>query len=331
VDGAVDGDDDPDDGLTLFDDLDDLDLDDDDLATHDDVAKALEIAEIDGAVTITKGLLESLIHGPKKDGDGDGKVGEGREKKKPSAAGAAAAARKRREAEAERERKHRGAMDAEALSDANHAQRQGRREESDAHRGRLGSYRKALELREYRAGLRLVADVLDDMIVKSLDTRDDSEIIAELANFAAAEADQLAGGGYENPEDVSVLLDVCAAIAKMAGIESANPQREVLAVDESKASATVDVAEIVKAQVAEQLSEVMKAHEAETANLRAQVTKMAATPLPGGPVINKSVMPSTPAALTTRAAHFAEMAANPRLAPNIQAAYAAAAVEAAKG
>jgi hypothetical protein len=94
----------------------------------------------------------------------------------------------------------------------------------------------------------------------------------------------------------------------------------------------VDVAEIVKAQVATELSRVAEAHEAEIASLRAQVTKMAATPLPGGPVINKSVMPSTPAAsLTTRAAHFAEMSANPRLAPNIQAAYAAAAVEAAKG
>jgi hypothetical protein len=321
VDEPVDGDDDPDDELTLFDDLDDGEGDDSD-DVDAEVAKAMGLAARDGEVTITKGLLEQLIHGPKDPKRGKGGRFAG-SNKKPGAD--APAARKRREAEAERERRHRGAMDAEALQDANNAQRQGRRQEADEHRGRLGAYRKALSVREYREGVRLVADVLDGKIVKGLDLDDmnDVEIMAELCDFASVEADQLAAGGYVDPEDVSVLLDTCAAIAKMAGVEPSFLRPEGGAVDESTAAATLDVAEIVKAQVAEQLSEIQKAHEAEIANLRAQVTKMAATPLPGGPVINKSVMPSAPAAsANAKAAYYAEQARTPGLRPELAAAYA---------
>lgn len=326
VDESVDSDDDadvdPDDGVSLFDELDDE-------LTKAHALNAGELFDLFDAAAeqhgedIVKGLLESLIHGTKKpkakrDGDGDGKIGDGE-----NDAAKRAAAKKRREAEAERERKHHGAMDAEALQDANNAQRQGRRQEADEHRGRLGSYRKALELREYRAGRKLVRLVLDGVIVKGAGLDGDEETIAELAELIAAEADQLAAGGYEGPEDVSLLLDACAAIAKMAGAEPTILKAAGVAVDGSTAGAIVDVAEIVKAQVAEQLSEVMKAHEVETANLRAQVTKMAATPLPGGPFVGRLAMPSTPAQTPalTKALELERQAANPTLAPDVASAY----------
>lgn len=287
-------------------------------------------------VVISKGLLESLINGPKrakKDGDGDGKVGESDGAKRRAAE--RERNRKHREQEAERERKHHAAMDAEAAQDANNAQRQGRRQEADEHRGRLGSYRKALELHDYRAGVKLVKLVRDGVIVKSAELDDDGEVIAELADLVVMEADQIARNGYSEAEDISLLLDACAAIAKMAGVEPTITKGAGSVLDGSSAqSATVDVAEIVKAQVAEQLSIVQEAHEAELATLRAQVTKMAATPLPGGPVMGAFVLPSTPAQSVnvTKALDLERKAANPALAPDVAAGYLElAAAERAKG
>lgn len=339
VDESVDGDDDadvdPDDGVSLFDELDDE-------LTKAHALNAGELFDLFDAAAeqhgedIVKGLLESLIHGTKKpkakrDGDGDGKIGDGE-----NDAAKRAAAKKRREAEAERERKHHGAMDAEAMRDANSAQRQGRRQEADEHRGRLGSYRKSLELREYRSAAKLARLVLDGVITKSATPADsDEEIIAELAELVIVEASQIADGGYGGePEDVSLLLDACAAIAKMAGAEPTILKAAGVAVDGSTAGAIVDVAEIVKAQVAEQLSEVMKAHEVETANLRAQVTKMAATPLPGGPFVGRLAMPSTPAQTPAiaKALELEAKAANPALAADVAESYRQlAALERAKG
>ena len=334
VDESVDGDNDPDAGdLTLFDDLDDVPsvLDD-----ADELEKLYAADLLGDDVVITKGLLESLLNGPKKpkakkDGDGDGKVGDGEADRAKREA-----ARKRREAEAERERKHRGAIDAEAAQDANNAQRQGRRQEADEHRGRLGSYRKALELREYRSAAKLVRLVLDGVITKSATPADnDVELMAELAELVIAEATHLADGGYDHdPEDVSLLLDACAAIAKMAGAEPTILKAAGVAVDESTAAATLDVAEIVKAQVAEQLSVVREAHEAEVATLRAQVTKMAATPLPGGPFVGRLAMPSTPAQTPalTKALELERKAADPALSADVRTGYLALAqAERAKG
>lgn len=327
VDGAVDdgSDVDPDDGVSLFDELDDDfgDIGPDLVEDEEGLAKALELPDTAG-ILITKGLLESLIHGvkkpkAKKDGDGDGQVGETSEADKRKAAN------ERRKAEAERERKHRGKMDAEALQDANHAQRQGRREESDSHRGRIGSYRKGLELREYRAGVKLVGLVLDGVITKGAGLDDDEEVIAELAELVSAEAAQLAEGGLDSPEDVALLVDACAAIAKMAGAVHVPPT----VVDTSTGGAIVDVAEIVKAAVAEQLSETQKAHEAELAKLRARVEKMAATPLPSGLVVGRLALPSTPAPTSdiTKAAELDRWASNPALAPEVAAGYRARAEE----
>lgn len=330
VDEPVDGDE-----LALFDDdVIDVGDDEDDELDSADVDKALShlYAARDGdddePVTITKGLLESLINGSKKpkakkDGDHDGKVGEGSERDKN------AAAKKRRDAEAERERRHRGKMDAEALSDANHAQRQGRREEADSHRGRLGSYRKALELREYRAGVKLVQLVLDGVITKSAGLDDDAEIVAELAELVAAEAAQLAETGIDSPDDVALLVDACAAIAKMAGAGPAVTKAAPAVVDTSTDGAIVDVAEIVKAAVAEQLSETQKAHEVELAKLHARVEKMAATPLPSGLVVGRLALPSTPAPNSniTKAAELDQWASNPALAPEVREGYRARAEE----
>lgn len=331
------GDDDADgDQLSLFDDLDDageIGWDDepamdkawsllDDVADEDD----------DAEVTISKGLLESLLNGPKpkKDGDGDGKVGENDGAKRRAAE--AKRNREHREREAERERRHRGKVDAEALQDANNAQRQGRRQEADEHRGRLGSYRKSLELRDYRAGVKLVGLVLDGVIVKGAALETDEEIVAELCDLVATEADQLAGGGYGgDPEDVSLLLDACAAIAKMAGAGLTIRKAAGVAVDESTAAATLEPAEISKAQTS---SEVTKALEAQVRDLSAQVARMAATPIPGGPFVGKFAMPSTPepTAHITKAIQLEQKAANPALSAEAVAGYLAlAAAERAKG
>lgn len=349
VDGAVDG-------LSLFDDLDDDEWDeigdgepvgDDkglslfDLVAADmdpplafDVDELDDVAELaaltDEPVLVTKGLLESLLNGPKakKDGDHDGKIGENDSKKQSE--------RRRRlresqEREREQTRKHHQRMDAEAAQDANHAQQQGRRMEAGEHRARLGHYDKALSVLEYRSGVRLVRDVLDGVIVKSAARAEyayehDSEIVAELAELVRAEADALASGGYGGPEDVSLLLDACAAIAKMAGAAPTILKDAGRVLDESSADAAiVDVAEIVKAQVADQLSIVREAHEAELAELRAQVAKMAATPLPGGPFVGKFAMPSTPAQTPhiTKALELERKAADPALAPHVAAGYMA--------
>jgi hypothetical protein len=312
---------DPDDGVSLFDEFDAEYAAETELS---DVDKAYWAAVGEHGEEIVKGLLESLVHGvkkpkAKKDGDGDGQVGETSEADKRKAAA------KRRAAEADREKKHHAAMDAEALQDANHAQRQGRREESDSHRGRLGSYRKALELREYRAGVKLVGLVLDGVITKGAGLDDDEEVIAELAELVSAEAAQLAEGGLDSPEDVALLVDACAAIAKMAGAVHVPPT----VVDTSTGGAIVDVAEIVKAAVAEQLSETQKAHEAELAKLRARVEKMAATPLPSGLVVGRLALPSTPAPTSdiTKAAELDRWASNPALAPEVAAGYRARAEE----
>lgn len=347
------GDDDTDDGVTLLDDDDDwidgeggsidpeaqLSLFDDDDAPEviEDEYEA-NVALLDkgtNTVTITKGLLESLLHGvkkpaPKKDGDGDGKTGENDAKKR---AEQSRLNREHREREADKDRKARRAGDAEALRDANQAQRQGRRQEAGEHRGRLGAYarNKALELHEYRAGRKLVRLVLDGVIVKGAALDSDAEIVAELAELIAVEAGQVAMDGSE---DVSDLLDACAAIAKMAGIEPTILKAAGLAVDESTATATLDVAEIVKAQVAEQLSIVREAHEAEVATLRAQVTKMAATPLPGGPHVGRMAMPSTPAQTPAiaKALELERRAADPNLSGEVQTGLLAlAAAERAKG
>lgn len=303
---------------------------DDDL---DDVLAAAE--STDEPVLITKGLLEQLVHGSgKKDGDGDGKTGEGDERGKD-------AERRRRlkeaqEREREQARRHRNRMDAERAQDANRAQRAGRRMEAGEHRGRLGHYDKTLSVLEYRSGMRLVDAVLSGHITKGaglLDS-DDDEIVAELAELVVAEAGALAAGSYAgDPEDVSLLLDACAAIAKMAGAEPTNRRRDGYVLDDSEAGATLDDAEIVKAQVAE-LSKAREAQEAELAELRAQVARMAATPIPGGPVVNKSVMPSIPAQSVhaARAADLERQAANPLLAADVAAGYRALAeLERAKG
>lgn len=334
--GDDDGDDD--DGVSLLDDGEDDQLSlFDDAAAADALTKAADAYDLlieTAGEDIAKGLLESLISGPKpkKDGDGDGKVGENDGAKRRAAE--AKRNKEHREREAERERKHRGKVDAEALQDANNAQRQGRRQEADEHRGRLGSYRKALELREYRAGVKLVDLVNSGVITKGAGLDDDEEIVAELAGLIAMEADQLASGGFDGPEDVSLLLDACAAIAKMAGAQPTILKAAGLAVDESTAAATLNVAEIVKAQVAEQLSIVREAHEAEVATLRAQVTKMAATPLPGGPFVGRLAMPSTPAQTPalTKAAELERRALDPSLSSEVATGLLAlAAAERAKG
>lgn len=335
------GDDDAGDGLSLFDDLDDDWIDGEGGSIDPDAvpeviedeyeARVALLDKTDGTVTITKGLLESLINGPKpkKDGDGDGKVGENDGAKRRAAE--ARRNKEHREREAERERKHRGKVDAEALQDANNAQRQGRRQEADEHRGRLGSYRKALELRDYRAGVKLVGLVLDGVIIKGAGLDSDEEVIAELADLVATEADQLASGGYGGPEDVSLLLDACAAIAKMAGVDPTIRKAAGTAVDESTSAATLEPAEISKAQTS---SEVTKALEAQVRDLSAQVARMAATPIPGGPFVGKFAMPSTPVptANLTKALELEQKAANPALAPTVAAGYLAlAAAERAKG
>jgi hypothetical protein len=331
VDGAVDGDeldDAADTGeLSLFDGL-DVEWDDDiepPAFTDTDgmFAKAVELHGED----IVKGLLEQLIHGSGKDGDGDGKTGEGKRRKGESEAEKRRRARAARDAEAERERKHRNRLDAERAQDANRASRAGRRMEAGEHRGRLGSYDKTLSLLEHRHAARLARNVLDGVIAKSADAdvQDDAEIVAELSELVIAEAEALALGGADGPEDVSLLLDAVAAIAKMVGAEPTILKSAAPVLDGSSASATLDVAEIVKAQVAEKLSEVTKAHEVELAKLDARLTKMAATPLPGGPVIASFAMPSTPAQTShiTKALELERKAADPLLAPAVAEGYRA--------
>lgn len=287
---------------------------------------------------ITKGLLESLIHGVKKpaakrDGDGDGKIGEQSESSKRAAQ--RRKNREFREAEAEKDRKHRAAMDAEAAQDADRAQRQGRRMEAGEHRGRLGSYRKAL---------RLVRDVNDGVITKATarevyDEADDidgaQEIIRQLAELIISEAEELAAGRYEEVHDIETLIEACRAVHRFCESEKYqggvdDMPRELTIrksagteIDESTAGATLDIAEIVKAAVAEQFSEVTEAQKAEIASLRAQVAKMAATPLPSGLVVNKSVMPSAPAHNTrsAMAAHWEAEAAKPGLSTELRNGY----------
>jgi hypothetical protein len=297
---------------------------------------------------ITKGLLESLIHGvkkpaAKKDGDGDGRVGEQSDSSKR--AEQRRKNREFREAEAERERKRRAAMDAEAAQDANRAGRQGRRMEAGEHRARIGEYRKAegMSAADHRDAVRLAREVNSGVITKAAarevyDEADDidgaQEVIRQLAELIMSEAEELGAGRYEEIEDIEILMEACRAVHRFlrreqraGGVDMSDDlvirKSAGLAVDESTAEGTLDVAEIVKAAVAEQFSEVTKAQEAEIANLRAQVAKMAATPLPSGLVVNKSVMPSAPAHNTrsAMAAQWEAEAAKPGLSTELRNGY----------
>jgi hypothetical protein len=334
VDADDDGADDAGDELSLFDEFD---------AEYEAENAATALGQ-----DITKGLLESLVHGvkkpaAKKDGDGDGKVGEQSESSKRAAQ--RRKNREFREAEAEKDRKHRAAMDAEAAQDANRAQRQGRRMEAGEHRARIGEYRKAegMSAADHRDAVRLAREVNSGVITKAAarevyDEANDidgaQEVIRQLAELIMSEAEELGAGRYEEIEDIEILMEACRAVHRFlrreqraGGVDMSDDlvirKSAGLAVDESTAEGTLDVAEIVKAAVAEQFSEVTKAQEAEIANLRAQVAKMAATPLPSGLVVNKSVMPSAPAHNTrsAMAAQWEAEAAKPGLSTELRNGY----------
>lgn len=288
-----------DDPLGLFDlefgDDDADDEQDDDADEYADVVdKALALIEVDAdddePVTITKGLLESLIHGPGEAKRGPGGKFAGRKKTGASEAEKRRKERERREAEAERERKHRGKMDAEALQDAENASRQGRRQESGEHRARLGSYSKAAAVGD---GWDVLAALPDELIAKAV--------------RAAAAGEVLAAEELLEP-----------TIRKAAGVS----------LDDSSA----DGATLMSVtEIEERFAEVTKAHKAELDSLRAQVDAMMAMPIPGGPMINKSVATSAPAqpaihpALTP--SYWEQLAAQPGLNPEVRGGYLAKAEE----
>lgn len=263
------------------------------IESADDLDKALDLAGDDpfAAVTITKGLLESLIRGPKagkKDADGDGRVGEGDDAKRD--AEARRKARERRAAEAERERKHRGRMDAEAAQDANHAQRQGRRMEAGEHRGRLGSYAKALGY--------AISDAAHDLAIGAGDVDDVLELADALRKFT----------------DNGELLMKAA---------SAGP-----VVDESSAGAAiVEHAEIVKAL--QSVTKAQEAEIATLREQVAKVLAMPMPGGPSiHKVLSSTPALSSKA---SAAAEWRAKADHPMLAPEVRAAYLAKAEEVAKG
>lgn len=342
VDGSLDGDADldaDDDQLTLFgdDEAGDEPVADVAVETPAELAKALMVAKLPG-VTITKGLLDTLLNGPKpkKDADGDGKVGEG---KKESEAKKLAEQRRMRRAAQQRQReddrKHRNRSDAEHAQDAVAAGRAGRRLEAGEHRDRLGSYSKALDLTsglsaaEHREAQRLMRDVLAGDITKSVDVADvdaDVEATAVLAELAISELEQLAMGDFDADHDPHLLVDAVNAIAKLFGGRGVTITK---AVDTSTGdSVIVDAAVIEKA-----VSEATQALVGQVTDLSAQLAEISRKPIPGGPVLIKTV--STPPALPAaqqQSHKYAEVASRPDLDPGIAAAYRAAAqLEAAKG
>lgn len=355
VDGGEDGEDDED-PLGLF----DLDEDGD---------------ELDEGAAIEKGLIDSLLHGPKDDRkrDAHGRFGRG-----GASAGRAAARRKERERrlkEREAARKHHAAMDAEAAQDAQHAQRQGRSMEAGEHRAKLGHYDKAaeadgaddveltsgLEYREARETMRTVDDILAGRIDKAArkvyDEHDDiegaREVIAQIAELAISELEELATGRYDEFHDLSILM---RAIEAMRQFHQREREQAGLPYDEDgdmmrhdferiemsvtrdpepvplKAldAPSEDLATLVQAEITKatgSLAETIEAQKAELAKLRAQVAEWGSKPIPSGVMINKSVMSSAPVRTETAAAgpqspeYWDAKAAAPGLDPEVAASY----------
>jgi hypothetical protein len=342
VDGAVDGDelDDDGDGLTLFDEFDaeyaretadDFgDVGPELIEDAEGLAKALELPGTAG-IMITKGLLETLLNGPKpgkkpRDSDGDGKTGESSEAKKLAAqrkARRAAQARQRDD-----DRKHRQRSDAEHAQDAVAAGRAGRGLEAGEHRRRMGTYDKALDLTsglsaaEHREAQRLMRDVLAGDITKSVDVADvdaDAEAVAVLAELAISELEQLAMGDFDADHDPHLLIDAVTALAKMFGGRGVTLTK---AVDTSTGEAVIVGAAVIEKAVSE-ATQVLKG---QVASLTAQVAEISSKPIPGGPVLMKTV--SAPLALPAAQQaiqRYTEISARPDLDPSVAEAYRIAA------
>lgn len=295
-----------------------------------------EGAEAGGVVDgeqIEKGLIDSLLHGPKDDRkrDAHGRFGRGSSNR----AAARAKERKRRAAEREANRKHHAQMDAEAAQDANHAQRQGRAMEAGEHRARLGSFAKSvvadgyelddvddltsgLDYRSARTALRLVDDILSGRIDKAArkvydehhDIEGAEDVIAAIAELMISELEELALGRGEEWHDLTILSrameamqEYCRSEKEQGGVYEDRMRRDFetiemsVTADQPKAldAPSGDLATLVQAEITKALAQTNEAHEVELAKLRAQVDEMRQRPIPSGVMINKSVMPSAPA------------------------------------
>lgn len=311
----------------------------------DEVLKALGTGDDADGIYLTKGVLDFILNGPgKKDGDGDGKTGEGKRSSAESLAAKRRRLREQRAKELADARRHRDQMDSEAARDSLRAGKQGRRLEQAQHARRMGHYDKALDvddatsglsLAEHREAQRLTRDVLAGEIVKSagadVDAERDAEVVGTIAELAIAELEELAAGAYDDDHDPWLLLDAVGALAKMFGREPSITKAAGSVVDTSpEDGVTLADAEIVKAAV----SQATQALQGQIENLTAQLAEISQRPIPGGPMLIKSVQSAPPAPNPAQQAaqSYAEKAAHPGLAPDVARAYAAAAqLEAAKG
>lgn len=212
-----------------------------------DILKALDGDADDAPVTITKGLLEALVHGmgkPKK------RDQHGRFSHTNTLSAQRRALRRKHEMERAAARDHRRRSDAEHLQDAESARRAGRQQEAGEHRARLGHYDKAaqtaeqdelltsgLSVADWRNGMDLLRAIqAGDLSVDTLDVasitkaeravydEDDDidrakEIIAQLAELIVSEAEELAAGRFEEIDDIMQLAELVRGMMRFCRSE----------------------------------------------------------------------------------------------------------------
>lgn len=211
----------------------------------DDEVPAELIEQIKAAgPEITKGILDSLLHGPKDTKhkrDAHGKFSG--TQAGPSLSQQRRALRRKHEMERAEARKHRQASDAEHLQDAQNAARAGRSQEAGEHRAKLGHYDKAaqadavvsneLTVQEWKAGMDLLRRIqsgdllMPDGITKAerevYDESDDiaraKDIVAELAELIISEAEELANGRFEETTDLRQLIELVDGVIRFCRAE----------------------------------------------------------------------------------------------------------------
>jgi hypothetical protein len=340
VDGAVDGDDDVD-PLGLF--------DWDAPAAHgadedpEDLLKAYAADAPDAPVTITKGLLEALINGPK---DAKHKRDpHGKFSRTNTLSSQRRALRAKHEMERREARKHRQRSDAEHLQDAQNAAHAGRAQEAGEHRARLGSYDKALSTRqtdeaifsteltvaEWKAGMDTLRAIQSgELITKAeravYDESDDIErakrIVAELAELIISEAEELANGRFEEASDLRNLIELVDGMIRFCRAEEyqggARGEYDTLVHKAAGTDAPIDAtgtaldepvapaATVMDAEIVKALISTTEAQKGQIASLTAQMDEMRRKPIPGGPIANPAILKALMPAPSALPAHPAD-------------------------